>query len=51
MAKHNLDGAWGEALVAEFLRKKKYPIVAVGFRSRFGEIDLIAQDKHYLAFV
>lgn len=51
MAKHNLDGAWGEALVAEFLRKKKYTIVAVGFRSRFGEIDLIAQDKHYLAFV
>jgi putative endonuclease len=51
MAKHNLDGAWGEALAAEFLRKKKYHIVAVGFSSRFGEIDLIAENKQFLVFV
>lgn len=51
MAKRNLDGPWGEALAAEYLRKKKYTIVAAGFRSRFGEIDLIAQNKHYLVFV
>ncbi len=51
MAKHNLDGAWGEALAAEYLRKKKYTIVAAGYRSRFGEIDLIAADKKYLVFV
>lgn len=51
MAKHNLDGAWGEALTAEYLRKKKYTIVAAGYRSRFGEIDLIAQNKHHLVFV
>lgn len=51
MAKHNLDGAWGEALAAEFLRKKKYRIVAVGFRSRFGEIDLICENKQFLVFV
>lgn len=33
------------------MRKKRYKIVASGFRSRFGEIDLIAQDKRYLVFV
>lgn len=51
MAKSKLSGAWGEALAAEYLRKKRYKIVAAGFRSRFGEIDLIAQDKKYLVFV
>lgn len=51
MAKHNLDGAWGEALAAAYLRKKKYTIVAQGFRSRFGEIDLVAQNRQYLVFV
>ena len=51
MGRANLDGAWGEALVADYLRKKKYAIVAAGFRSRFGEIDLIVQNKHDLVFV
>ena len=51
MAKHNLDGAWGEAMAAEYLRKKKYTILAAGYHSRFGEIDLIAQNKQYLVFV
>lgn len=51
MARSKLSGAWGEALAAEYLRKRHYKIVAAGFRSRFGEIDLIAQDKKYLAFV
>lgn len=51
MGRNNLSGAWGEALAAEYLRKKKYNIVAAGFRSRFGEIDLIAENKHNLVFV
>jgi len=51
MAKSKLSGAWGEALAAEYLRKKRYKIVAAGFRSRFGEIDLIVRDKKYLVFV
>ena len=51
MAKNKLSGAWGEALAAEYLRKKRYKILAAGYRSRFGEIDLIAQDKKYLLFV
>ena len=50
MAKSNLLGAWGEALAAEYLRKKCYRIVAAGYRCRFGEIDLIAENRTYLVF-
>ena len=51
MKASNLSGAWGEALAAEYLRKKRYEIVASGFRCRFGEIDLIVQNKRFLVFV
>ena len=44
-------GSWGEALAAEYLRKKRYEVVAAGYRSRFGEIDLIVQDRKFLVFV
>lgn len=51
MGRNNLVGAWGEAQAAEYLRKKRYQIVAAGYRSRFGEIDLIAKNRDYLVFV
>ena len=51
MAKSKLTGSWGEALAAEFLRKKRYKILAVGFHSRFGEIDLIAANRKNLVFI
>ena len=51
MGRNNLSGAWGEALAAEYLKKRKYRILAAGYRSRFGEIDLIVSDKRYLVFV
>ncbi len=51
MAKSKLGGAWGEALAAEHLRKKHYKLIAAGYRSRFGEIDLILQDRRFLVFV
>ncbi len=51
MGKNNLSGAWGEALAAEYLRKKHYTVVAAGYRCRFGEIDLIVKDRKYLVFV
>ena len=51
MGRNNIVGAWGESLAAEYLRKKHYTILATGFRSRFGEIDLIVFDKRYLVFV
>lgn len=51
MGSSNLTGAWGEAAAAEFLRKKHYKIIASGYHSRFGEIDLIAANRKYLVFV
>lgn len=46
-----LLGRWGEAAAAEYLRKKGYRIVAAGYRTRLGEIDLIAENRRVLAFV
>lgn len=51
MGKSNLLGAWGEALAAEYLRKKHFRILASGYRCRFGEIDLIAANRTHLVFV
>ena len=51
MGKNNVSGAWGEALAAEFLRKKRYKLVAANYRCRFGEIDLIVCNRSYLVFV
>ena len=51
MATSKLAGAWGEALAAEYLRKKRYTLVAAGYHCRYGEIDLIVQDRKYLVFV
>ncbi|MBO5797969.1 MAG: YraN family protein [Clostridia bacterium] len=44
-------GAAGEVLAARFLREKGYTITGANVRSRFGEIDIIACDKQYIAFV
>ena len=51
MRASKLTGAWGEALAAEYLRKKHYKIVASGYRCRFGEIDLVVQNRKYVVFV
>ncbi len=42
MPSAKLTGAWGEALAAEYLRKKRYQIIASGYRCRFGEITAAA---------
>ena len=51
MANRGLTGAWGEALAAEHLRKNGFTLVGRNYRSRFGEIDLIAQSRRYVVFV
>ena len=51
MGRNNIAGAWGEALAAGYLRKKKYTILYSGFRCRYGERDVIASNKKYLLFV
>ncbi len=51
MGRNNLAGAWGEALAAEYLRRKGYRITATGYRCPYGEIDLIAEGRGHLVFV
>ena len=51
MGRNNIVGAWGESLAGEYLRKKRYKIVAVNYRTRYGEIDLIVANKKFLVFV
>lgn len=47
----SLVGKWGEAQAIEYLRKKKYKILAANFFTRFGEIDIIAEKRGIVAFV
>ena len=51
MLTSKVSGAWGEALAARYLQKKRYKLVACGYHCRFGEIDLIVQNRKYLVFV
>lgn len=51
MGRNNVVGTWGEALAAEFLQKKHFKLVAMNYRCRFGEIDLIVSNRKYLVFV
>lgn len=44
-------GSLGEAVVIAWLRERGWNILEVNFRSRYGEIDLIAENGRYLAFV
>ena len=44
-------GAAYESLAAEFLRSQGFSILERNFRTRAGEIDLIAMDGGYLCFI
>ena len=44
-------GAWGEECAAAYLRRRGYRILARNYSCRFGEIDIIAADRHYVVFV
>jgi putative endonuclease len=44
-------GKLGEKAAQKFLKKRGYRIRETGFRCRYGEIDIIAQQKDYLVFV
>jgi putative endonuclease len=46
-----VTGARAEDLAANYLRARGLAIVARNFRTRFGEIDLIARDRDVLVFV
>ena len=46
-----LIGRWGESEAAAYLKKKHYRIVGMNYSCRFGEIDLIAENREFVAFV
>lgn len=37
--------------MAEYLRQKGWTVVAANFRCRIGELDIVAENERYLAFV
>ncbi len=49
-AKRDL-GRYGESLAIEFLVQKGYRILEKNFRTRYGEIDIIAKEGSILCFV
>ena len=38
-------------MAAAYLQQNHYKIVARGFRCRYGEIDIVAENRHFLVFV
>lgn len=51
MNNNRVSGINGEELAASFLQKKGYKIIERNFRSRGGEIDIIAQEGDSLVFI
>ena len=43
-------GAWGEELAANWIHRQGGRVKEANFRCRFGEIDLISEEKGYLCF-
>ncbi|MDY3617724.1 YraN family protein [Agathobaculum sp.] len=44
-------GEWGEQAARAYLQKLGWRVVETNFRTRFGEIDIIAQCGQYIIFV
>ncbi len=51
MENKKLLGAFGEDLACAFLKKRGYKIIGRNFACRYGEIDIIAVDRRFVAFV
>lgn len=51
MENRKLIGRHGESAAADYLKKKKYKIIGMNYASRFGEIDLIAENREFIVFV
>ena len=50
-AEHLKIGAKGEDLAVEFLKAKKYSILGRNYKTKFGEIDIIARKSGVWVFV
>lgn len=45
-----MTGAWGETQACSYLAARGWQIVQRNFRTRFGEIDIIAENGKYIVF-
>ncbi|MBR6531999.1 MAG: YraN family protein [Clostridia bacterium] len=48
--KINKQGVWGEVYAARYMRNLGYDPVTANFRSRMGEIDIIARKDGFMCF-
>jgi len=48
---NKIKGQWGEDKTVQFLENKGYTILERNYRTRYGEIDIICQDRDNLVFV
>ena len=46
-----MKGVWGEHTARAYLERAGYRTVETNFRTRFGEIDIIAERGEYIVFV
>jgi putative endonuclease len=51
MAKHNEIGKIGEKITETFLMKHRFFVLQKNFRTRFGEIDIIAEKDNIIHFI
>lgn len=47
----NEIGLYGERQAARFLRDKGYKIISANYRTRLGEIDIVASKGKFIAFI
>lgn len=50
-ARNKFTGNKGETYAAEELQKKGYKVLARNYRSKWGEIDIVAKDRDTVVFV
>ena len=49
-ARNKLIGRRGEQIAADYLKRKRFRILGMNYACRFGEVDVIAEDRNYIVF-
>lgn len=44
-------GTFGENLAVEFLKNRRFQVLCVNYRCRYGEIDIVAMERNTLVFI
>lgn len=51
MANHLKSGKYGENLAVDYLKKENFDIIALNWRYKYWEVDIVAKDQNTLVFV